>query len=384
MQDKKLETQLVHAGNHPDQNQGIINPPVYHASTVLFPTVQELKAGKQKVRYGRRGTPTSFALEEAVARLEGGYACHATPSGLSAITIALLSYLSNGDHLLVTDSVYEPSRTFIDQTLSRYGISATYYDPLIGAGIADLIRPNTRVVFTESPGSQTFEVQDLPAIVEAAHKAGALVLLDNTWATPLYLRAFDLGVDVVIEAATKYLSGHSDTMMGTITTTEAAWRDLHRTYGNLGMCIAPDDAYLVMRGMRTMHVRLRHHMAAALDMAEWLEGRPEVAKVLHPALPSHPGHQIWKRDFKGASGLFGMVLKPCSDKQLAAMLDGLDLFGMGYSWGGYESLIIPATPHRTATKWAGDGPLLRLHIGLEAVDDLKADLEAGFERLNRA
>ncbi|MAN62192.1 MAG: cystathionine beta-lyase [Parvibaculum sp.] len=380
---KHQDTTIVTTGRDPHNNHGVINPPVYHASTILYPSVDALHARDAKVTYGRRGTPTTFAFQDAIAELEGGYRSLVTPSGLSACSIALLAHLKAGDHVLVTDSVYGPTRTFCDVVLKRYGIDVEYYDPVIGPGIANLLRPETTVVYTEAPGSQTFEMQDIPAIANAAHKAGALAMMDNTWASPLFCNPFVLGVDVSIQAATKYIVGHSDVMMGTITTNESAWRATIKNHGAIGITAGPDDIYLALRGLRTLSVRLHRHMETGILLAKWLEDRPEVSRVLHPALPTDPGHEIWKRDFSGACGLFGIVLKPVSAKAVAAMLDNLELFGMGYSWGGYESLIIPADPasNRTATKWAPEGPLIRIHAGLEDPQDLIADLEAGFERL---
>jgi cystathionine beta-lyase len=376
-------TRLAHAGREPGRYHGFVNPPIFRGSTVLFPTVARLEANDQAYTYGRLGTPTVRALEEAVAELEGGYRTLLTPSGLSAIATTLLALLSAGDHVLVSDSVYRPNRRFCDQVLKRLGVETTYYDPLIGGGIKDLIKKTTRVVFAESPGSQTFEVQDLPALAAAAHAAGARVVMDNTWATPLYFQPFALGADVSIQAATKYIVGHADAMLGAITTTEAMWPVISRTHEDLGLCTGPEDVYLGLRGLRSLGVRLARHQASALEIARWLGDRPEVSRVLHPALPSDPGHALWKRDFTGSSGLFAVVLKPAAAEAVAAMLDGLELFGMGYSWGGFESLILPFDPseYRTATKWRGEGPALRLHIGLEDVDDLKADLDAGFARL---
>jgi cystathionine beta-lyase len=382
----KQDTLIVTTGRNPEENFGIVNPPVYHASTVLYPTLHTVKTRGQPVTYGRRGTPTTFALQEAIAELEGGFRSVITSSGLSAVTTALLAHLKAGDHLLMVDSVYEPSRHFCDTVLTRYGVDVEYYDPRIGAGISSLLRENTAVVFTESPGSVTFEVQDLPAIAEAAHKRGAVVMIDNTWASPLYFKPFEHGADVSIQAVTKYLCGHSDVMMGAITTTEEAWKPTLDGHGAIGQCVAPDDVYLVLRGIRTLSVRLERHMATGLRLAEWLATRPEVTRVIHPALPSHPDHAIWKRDFTGASGLFSIELAPCPEKAVAAFLDDLELFGMGYSWGGFESLIIPQYPAkiRSATKWDAKGQILRIHAGLEDVDDLIADLDAGFARLRAA
>jgi cystathionine beta-lyase len=381
--DQKQGTRLAHAGRDPQRFHGFVNTPIYRGSTVLFPTAAGLEANDQEYTYGRLGTPTVTALAEAIAELEGGHATLLTPSGLSAIATTFLALVSAGDHVLVSDSVYRPTRHFCDDMLKRLGVQTTYYDPLIGAGIADLIQPNTKVVFTESPGSQTFEVQDIPAIAGAAHDTGALVVLDNTWATPLYFKPFAHDADISIQAATKYIVGHADAMLGTITANEAVWPKLARTHDELGLCPGPEDVYLALRGLRSLGVRLARHQASGLAIAAWLAERPEIDRVIHPALPGDRGHALWKRDFTGASGLFAIVLKPTSKTALAAMLDGLELFGMGYSWGGFESLILPFDPsaYRTATRWEEKGPALRLHIGLEEVEDLKADLEAGFARL---
>ncbi|MFT6557734.1 cystathionine beta-lyase [Sneathiella sp.] len=386
----KDETKLVVAGRDPESNFGIVNVPVYHASTVLFDSLSDLQnrfkdrnSGKQAVTYGRVGTPTSWSLENAVAELEGGYRSQVFPSGLAACAHAMQAFLKAGDHLLMTDSVYGPSRTFCDTVLSRFGVEVTYYDPLIGAGISELIRPNTRIVFVESPGSQTFEIQDVPAIADKAHKAGAIVMMDNTWASPLFYKPFEHGVDVSIQAGTKYIVGHSDAMMGLVTATKEAWPTLQAGANLSGQTAGPDDIYLAQRGLRTLSVRLKQHMKNGLQVAEWLKGREEVHSVLHPALSDHPGHDLWKRDFLGASGLFSMRLNKLPKEALAAFLDDLKLFGMGYSWGGYESLILYTDPShsRTATNWDNTNPLIRLHIGLEDTDDLIADLSAGFDRL---
>jgi cystathionine beta-lyase len=389
----RQDTLLTRLGRDPARHHGTVNPPVYHASTILFETLEELEAAiREKVDkgrgyYGRYGTPTSFGFEDAVATLEGGYGAITVGSGLGAITSTLLAFTAAGDHVLVTDSAYLPTRQSCDLLLRRFGVETTYYDPLIGAGIADLIRPNTRVVYLESPGSLTFEVQDVPAIAAAARAAGAVVVVDNTWATPLYFKPFAHGADVSIQAGTKYIVGHADAMLGLIVTTEEHFKRVRRTVVPLGHAPAADAVYLALRGLRTLSVRLARHQETGLRLARWLQGRPEVARVLHPALPDDPGHALWRRDFTGASGLFGVVLaRPYPKRAVAAMCDGLALFGMGVSWGGYESLILPShLEHaRSATVWEAPGPLLRIHAGLEDPDDLIADLEAGFARLNRA
>lgn len=384
-QDTRPETRLVTAGRDTALYHGFVNPPVYHASTVLYPTAADMVAHRARYQYGRRGTPTSEALEGALRELEGS-ACTGVsllPSGAAAVSTALLSVLSSGDHLLITDSVYRPTRNFADSILKRFGVETTYYDPLIGDGIASLFRPNTRAVFVEAPGSQTFEMQDIPAIAEVAHHREAVVLMDNTWATPLYFRALDKGVDLSIQAGTKYIGGHSDLMLGTVSANAATWPRLRDTVLTAGLCVGPDDVYLGLRGLRTLGVRLTRHQQSALDVARWLQRRPEVARVLHPGLESDPGHAIWKRDFGGASGLFSVILKPVSQAAVHALLDSLRLFGMGFSWGGYESLVIlfDCAAYRTATQWTPEGAALRFHIGLEDVGDLKADLERGFAAL---
>jgi cystathionine beta-lyase len=380
----KPETVIVTAGRNPLAHHGAINPPVYHVSTLIHPTMDSLEKRSQPYAYGRRGSPTLQALSDAITRLEGGAGCVLAPSGYAAVTLALMSVAGSGDHILVADNAYGPTRTFCDKVFARFGVETTYYDPCIGAGIADLMRPNTRAVFCESPGSLTFEVQDIPAIADAAHKRGAVVIADNTWATPLYFDAFAHGVDISVHAATKYIVGHSDAMLGVVSANATNWKQLRDTHGTLGLCVGPDDAYLGQRGLRTLAVRLKQHQANALALAEWLQQRPEVARVLYPALSQDPGHQLWRRDFKGASGLFGIVLKPVAREAVAAMLDHMELFGMGWSWGGYESLIVPSHLVRTAKPFAAEGPVLRIHAGLEAVDDLIADLAAGFERLKKA
>ncbi len=376
-------TKVVHSGRSPHDNFGFVNPPVYRGSTVLFKTADKLWNRAQPYTYGRTSTPTVQALEEAIADVEGGAACALTASGYQAVSTAILAFVKSGDHILMVDNVYQPTRKFCDYMLSKLGVETTYYDPLIGAGIAELIRPNTKIIFTESPGSQTFEVQDIPAIARVAAERDIWLIMDNTWASPLYFKPFEHGVDVSIQAATKYIVGHADAMLGAITSNARAAKYIAQSKDLLGVCPGSEETYLGMRGLRTLATRLAQHQRSALEIARWLEGRPEVSRVLHPGLPSHPQHAIWKRDFLGASGLFGVVLKPASQKAVAAMLDGLKLFGMGFSWGGYESLVIPfdARSYRTATKWEPEGPTLRLHIGLEDVDDLRAELEAGLQRL---
>ncbi|TMH87700.1 MAG: cystathionine beta-lyase [Betaproteobacteria bacterium] len=385
------ETTVVHSGLHPERHHGAVNPPVFHASTILSENVAEFRRRRQNwileqpgTYYGRFGTPTIEALQEAIAALEGGHRTVVYPSGLAACAGALLAFLSAGDQLLMSDTVYGPTRNFATGFLKRFGVSTTFFDPLAGSSIESLIRPETRVIYLESPGSLTFEVQDVPAIAEAAHRRGITVIADNTWGTPLYFKPFAHGVDVSVQAATKYIVGHSDAMLGAITCTKEAWPRLRRSTHELGQTAGPDDVYLGQRGLRTLAVRLKQHWKAGVALAEWIARQPEVERVLHPALPGDPGHAIWKRDFTGACGLFGVVLKEgITERALGAMIDGLELYGIGSSWGGFESLIVPFDPRetRTATKWPHKGPCFRIHAGLENVEDLIADLEAGFERL---
>lgn len=379
-------SRVTHSGRDPFVQHGFVNTPVYRGSTVLFPTLEKLLAYDQRYTYGRNTTPTTDALCEAIRLIEGGEFTVLATSGLHAVTTAILSLVEAGDEILMTDSVYFPTRRFCDQVLTRIGVKTVYYDPLIGGGISDLFTDRTRLVFTESPGSQTFEMQDVPAIAAAAHARDIWVLMDNTWATPLYFRAFEHGVDVSIQSATKYIVGHADAMLGSVTANAKAAPHVKRTSIALGNATGSEETFLGLRGLRTLVVRLERHQQSGLEMARWLSQRPEVAEVLHPALPGARGHEIWKRDFLGATGLFTIILDPVSQEALAAMLDHLKYFGMGYSWGGYESLIIPfdCTSYRTATTWNAPGPSLRLHIGLEDVRDLKADLEAGFERMRKA
>jgi cysteine-S-conjugate beta-lyase len=384
----KAETTLVTAGRDTKAQKGFVNPPVVHGSTVLYPTAEDLHAHRGEFQYGRHGTPTTKAFQEALMALEGPQCAGVgiVPSGLSAITTTLLSVLKAGDHLLVADNIYRPSRNFCIGLLKRYGVETTFFDPLIGAGIERLFTANTAAVLVEAPGSQTFEMADIRAIADVAHARGAIVIDDNTWATPLYRRSLEQGVDISMQAATKYIGGHSDIMFGTISANQKTWPLITDSIRQLGVCAGPDDVFLALRGLRTLSVRLAHHQRSGLEMARWLAARPEVLRVLHPGLESDPGHTIWRRDFAGASGLFSIVLKPVPQKAVDALLDGVRLFGMGYSWGGFESLIIPfdCDGYRTATTWAPGGPSLRLHIGLENVDDLKADLERGFAALNAA
>lgn len=384
---RKAATQVVTAGRRKEWTAGIVNPPVWRASTILYDNVAALDAGRQapddRLYYGRRGTPTQWSLAEALTELEPGAAgTKLFPSGVAAVATALMTVLRPGDELLMVDSTYEPTRAFCRNILKPLGVMTRFYDPLAGAGIADLIAPNTRAIFMESPGSLSFEVQDVPAITAIARERGIVTLIDNTWATPLYFPALSHGVDISILACTKYIVGHSDVMIGSVTATAEYWDRLKATTYSFGQCISPDDAWLAARGLRTLSVRLAQHDASARKIAEWLAGQPQVARVLHPALPSCPGHALWKRDFSGATGLFSFILKGKDRAAAAALIDGLELFGIGFSWGGFESLALPVdpTPIRTAQRWQAEGPTVRLHIGLEDPDDLIADLAAGFAR----
>ncbi|MDP6707777.1 MAG: cystathionine beta-lyase [Alphaproteobacteria bacterium] len=389
----KDETILVTAGRHPEENHGVVNPPVYHASTVLQPTLAARDAlreaslkGERVITYGRRGTPTMFALEDVVTELEGGHRARIFPSGLAAIATAITAYVASGDHILVADTVYGPCRNFCDTVLVRFGVETTYFDPTIGDEINDLVRDNTKLLYLESPGTATFEIQDIPRLAACAKARGLTVLMDNTWATPLYFKTFQHGVDVSIHAATKYIVGHSDAMLGIVVTNKEAYPALEDCTNRFGQTAGPDDVYLAQRGVRTMAVRLKQHWQSGLAVAEWLAGRPEVDCVMHPGLADDPGHALWKRDFEGASGLFGVTLKPCDHQAVVQFVDGLEFFGIGSSWGGFESLCILTDPNsmRSARPWTRPGQTLRLHIGLEAADDLIADLEAGFGRMKAA
>ena len=377
-----INTRLAHMGNDPRDFFGFVNPPVVRASTVLFPNADRMERRDQQYTYGTKGTPTTDALAAAIDELEGSAGTILVPSGLAAVSIPLLGFLSAGDHVLIVDSVYFPTRHFADTMLRRLGVEVEYYDPALGADIATVMKSNTKVVLTESPGSNTFEMQDIPAIAKAAHAAGAIVMMDNTWATPLFFRPLDFGVDISIHAATKYPSGHSDVLLGTVSANERCFPQLKDTLFAMGVCAAPDDCYTILRGLRTMGVRLERHQKTALALAEGLEGKAGVARVLHPALPSFPGHDLWKRDFCGASGLFSIVLD-CPDAhrhqaKAHAFLDALRIFGLGYSWGGYESLAVVANlSDRTVAKAPEEGPVIRLQIGLEDTADLMADIERG-------
>ena len=385
----KPDTITSHAGRDPQRYAGMVNTPVFRGSTVLFPNVASYQGRDpddyKAMRYGIYGTPTTFALEEAVAQLEGGHAAVALPSGLAAIVAALAAFAQSGAHILISDSVYQPTRNFCDKRLRGFGVEIEYYDPAIGAGIAGLIRANTTAVFCEAPGSLGFEMQDIPAIAAAAHARGVAVLADTTWGTPYFFRAFEHGVDISIHAGTKYISGHSDVMLGIVVTNEKYWLKVRRAVADYGYCVSPDDCYLALRGLRTIGVRMRQQQQSAIKIARWLQARPEVMRVLYPALESDPGHAIWKRDFSGAASLFGVILQPVSDRAVAALIDALALFGIGSSWGGFESLAIYADPgkYRTATRWNAGGPLLRLHIGLEDPEDLIADLEQGLAQMKQ-
>jgi cysteine-S-conjugate beta-lyase len=385
----KIATRLAHGGRTSGDHYGFINTPVYRGSTVLFENAAALKNRDARYTYGIHATPSTDSLADLITELEGGKGTVLAPSGMASITTALLALVQAGDHVLVTDSVYRPTRRFADKILATLGVEIEYYDPLIGAGISSLFRDNTRVLFLESPGSQTMEMQDIPALVAAAksHKGRREIytIVDNTWATALFFRALDFGVDITLQAGTKYIGGHSDIMLGATTANARAWPLLQRTQTALGMCPGTEEVYLGLRGIRTMDVRLRQHMASALQIAAWLRDRPEVSEVLHPGLPGAPGHDIWARDFKGSCGLFSIIFEPVDEACVDAFLDTLALFGLGYSWGGFESLAIPFDPgtYRSATEWHGKGPAVRFHIGLEDPDDLIADLKTGFSSLGR-
>ncbi len=385
-------TQVTRLGQSAQCRVNAINTPVWRASTVLFPDFAAFEAAERGesrgesrdgITYGLHGLPTVQDIGTAVAALEGGHAGLAVPSGLTATTLPLLALLKAGDHVLVVDAVYSPTRRFCERTLKRYGVEVGYYDPLIGADIVREFRPNTKVVFLESPGSLTFEVQDVPAIAGACRQRGIITIIDNTWATPLGFRAFDHGVDISVHAATKFIGGHSDVLLGVISCNEATYPQIRRQWTDMGVTPSPDDCYLALRGLRTMAMRLAQHEKSGLCVAQWLQEQPGVGAVLYPALPGAPGHELWKRDFRHACGVFSFMIHETSDAALARMLDGLRLFRMGYSWGGFTSLITPFDPHtiRSATRWTLPGRALRIAVGLEDADDLIADLAAGLRRL---
>ena len=382
-----VKTKLVTGGRRKEWTHGVVNPPVYRASTCLFESYQEMRERsaaptEMKLFYGRKGTPTQWALREAINDLEGGAGTHLYPSGIAAVTTSIMALVKTGDHILITDTAYEPTRVFADGILKDFGVEAEYYDPMLGADIEKLVRPNTTLIMMESPGSLTFEVQDIPSIVEVAKRHDLYTVIDNTWSTPLLFKPLDFGIDISVEACTKYFCGHSDVMIGSASANERAFKKLSRCTFQMGHTVSADDAYLTLRGMRTLAVRLKEHEAAALTVANWLSDHPLVHQVLHPALPSCPGHDHWKRDFNGSSGLFSIVLNCGERDDTAVMVDHMKLFKMGFSWGGYESLILPCNMAgtRSATRWDAPGPVLRLHIGLEDTNDLIADLDAGLER----
>src|SRR3569623_1665934 len=376
------ETILTHAGRAPAEIRGYVNTPVYRGSTIVFPTLDALEDPAPRFDYGRTGNPSSAAVEEIVTQLEGAAGTVVAPSGLAATSLALMTVLSAGDELLMTDSAYGPTRRVSDGVLSRMGITIRYFNPRVGGGIAGLITDKTKAIFVESPGSLTFEIQDLPAIAAGAVPRGSAIIADNSWATPLYYNPLALGADIVVHAGTKMFVGHSDVMFGTASANERWFKRLKDTSIRLGLCASPDDCFLAARGLRTLAVRMKEHSARSTEIAGWLEGQAGVAKVIHPALPSHPDHAVFERDFRGAGSGFSIMLEPKPRAALAAMVDGFTMFGLGWSWGGYESLALPSHPEkiRTATKWAEPGTMLRLHIGLEGLDDLKADLAAGLSR----
>jgi len=384
----KKETLIATLGTHMDGYGGAVNQPPHRASTILFPNVAALEAAEQAnipgATYGRYGTPSSMALEAAMATLEGADHAIVTASGLAAIVTALTACLKSGDHLLMVDSVYGPTRRFCDLVLREFGVETTYYDPLVGAGIEALFKPNTKVVYIESPGSLTFEVQDVPAIAKVAHARGAKVIGDNTWGTPLFYKPFELGIDISIHSVTKYIAGHSDLVMGSISCSSELYKQLLLTYRTLGASPSADNCYLAQRGLHTMGVRMKQQCENAMHVAKWLKSRPEVEEVLYPALPGAPGHDLWKRDFTGGASLFAFALKNADKSHVAKLVNDLELFGLGYSWGGFESLIMPNNlKGRSACKWKYSGPGIRIHIGLEHPDDLIKDLAAGFERMKK-
>jgi cystathionine beta-lyase len=386
----KKDTKLVHGGRHPEQHFGAVNPPVYHASTITYPTLaawQEARGDRyNRVIYGRFGTPTTKAFEEAMAGIEGAERCMALSSGLAACSAAVLSAVGAGAHILVQNSAYFPVRNLCDSFLTRFGVRTTYFDPAIGEDIAALIEPETTLIYLEAPGSLTFEMPDVPAITAVARDRGIRTALDNTWATPLYYRPLEHGVDMSVNACTKYIVGHSDGMLGSIALSEDLFAPVRDTANFSGNSAGSDEAYLGLRGLRTLSVRLQRHGQNARIAAEWFQKQPEVAQVLYPALPDDPGHAIWQRDFDAATGLFTVCFNPLDEKQVEALVDNLDLFGLGASWGGYECLVLPfdARHQRTAVEWNPPGPTIRFHIGLDDPDDILEDLEKGFAHMRKA
>jgi cystathionine beta-lyase len=398
--DKKMHeaTRIVHAGRDPKEQGWMVNPPIYQSSTIVFPTLKDLIYAERgysnndlvepyELKYGRYGTQTNFALEKAIAEIDGGYNSFVTSSGAAAINTALIAFLKQGDHMLLVDNVYSPTRSFADKFLKKLGIETTYYDPKIGEDIKKLIKKNTKVIFLESPGSLSFEIQDVPAICKVAKKMGVVTIIDNSWASGIYFKPLEHGVDVIVSALTKYINGHSDMMMGAITVQEKHFRVMYEAFRYMAVTATPFSSYMVQRGMRTTKIRMDHCFKSALELAQWLEARPEVEKVLYPALESDENHKLWKRDFTGAAGLFTIILdRKYSNESLARMVDKLHYYAMGYSWGGYESLILPIDPSgvRSITKWAySNKTCLRINVGLEDIQDLKDDLEAGFKRLRK-
>ncbi len=391
---KHIDTALVNAGRSKKYTQGAVNSVIQRASSLVFDTVEAKKQATRgrasgELFYGRRGTLTHFSLQDAMCELEGGAGCALFPCGAAAVANTILAFVEQGDHILVTHTAYEPTQDFCTKILSKMGVTTEWFDPLIGADIASLIKPNTRIVFLESPGSITMEVHDVPAIVAAVRRVApeAIIMIDNTWAAGILFKALDFGIDISVQAATKYLIGHSDGMIGTAVANARCWEQLRENAYLMGQMVDADTAYMTSRGLRTLSVRLRQHQESSLQLAEWLAAHPQVAAVNHPALPGSKGHEFWKRDFTGSSGLFSFVLrKRLNNQELAAYLDHFSLFSMAYSWGGFESLILANQPeHIAAIRPGGDvdftGTLIRLHIGLENVDDLRADLAAGFERI---
>lgn len=381
-----VETVLTHSGRMTGDQFGFVNTPVFRGSTVLFRTLDDLDGHDQPYRYGRTGNPSTRAVETLITELEEATGTVLAPSGLAAISTALLAVLSSGDEILVTDSCYEPTRNFCRETLSRFGIRTVFYNPRVGDGIEALITDATKAIFVESPGSLTFEMQDLPAIAAVAKPRGIAVIVDNSWATPLYHQPLRLGADIVVHAGTKMFIGHSDAMFGTISANEQYWPQVSRSHRLAGICASPDDAFLAARGLRTLAIRMKEHERRALELARWFEGQPTVRQVMHPGLESHPDHAIWRRDFTGSGSLFSVLLEPAPREAVAAMVDNFALFGMGYSWGGYESLCLPVHPARirTAVAWNAQGDVFRIHVGFEDIEDLKADMAAGLERYRSA